>query len=167
MSAAQRSSSLGRVASVTSSGPRHCCHPQHLKLTRPRPVLFRNHWEGGCGWPGASVYPFRTPCLDTVEDLWPVGSCPMVSGGDWTVSHSSAQRESKAIWKEHPVKALATDETRVKGVEGKDRDGGRRGHDTLAGTQEAMERLVAHTHLKPGKQILERGGESEKFPLLA
>lgn len=25
---------------------------------------------------------------------------------------------------------------------------------------------MAHRHLKPGKQILERGGESEKFPLL-
>lgn len=98
-------------------------------------------------------------------------TCGLWAAAQWcqaeTGPSATAQRESKAIWKEHPVKALATDETRVKGVEGKDRDGGRRGHDTLAGTQEAMERLVAHTHLKPGKQILERGGESEKFPLLA
>lgn len=53
-------------------------------------------------------------------------TCGLWAASQWcqeeTGPSATAQREGKAIWKEQPVQALATDETLAKGEKRKDGD---------------------------------------------
>lgn len=76
VSAAQRSPLWAGWPRSPPSGPSLPSTSAHQAdpPNSPRPVLFRNPWEGGCGWPAASACPSHR------GGLWPVGSCPVMPG---------------------------------------------------------------------------------------